>query len=71
MSTVVIKEMELPNEIRTINEKTPLLLGQNFDAIIAKLNEISNYINNNVAAIVESSGEQISDAITYGTEEPV
>ena len=69
---MTIDTLELTNEIRTIDEKTPLRLGQNFDDIVSKINEVIAYVNANVTDTSDGKAEYLeSDAITFGTEDPV
>lgn len=62
-------KLEMPNEIRKIDEKTPLQLGQNFDAIVVAVNALLNAIEGIDIATWDAL-EFEANAITYGPEEP-
>lgn len=62
-------KLELPNEIRSIDGKTPLQLGQNFDAIVSAFNAMK-YIVDIMDLAYGSSADFEANAITYGPEEP-
>jgi len=66
------KKLELPNEIKTMEdiETFLVLLSQNLDAIVAAHNLIINYINEYASSAIEGNTEFETNAITYGTEEP-
>ena len=62
-------KLEMPNEIRKIDEKTPLQLGQNFEAIVSAFNTLANVVDGiNIAS--GDVAEFEANAITYGAEEP-
>jgi|LSQX01.1.fsa_nt_gb hypothetical protein len=62
-------KLEMPNEIRKIDEKTPLQLGQNFEAIVSAFNSLLNIVEGIDIASWDAL-EFEANAITYGPEEP-
>jgi len=66
---MTIAKITLLNEIRKIDEKTPLLLGQNFDDLVYKINEIVTVVNS-ITTSADSTDEYEANAITEGPEEP-
>jgi len=62
--------IELPNEIKKIDEKTPLQIGQNFDTIVAAIASMQTYLNEQGYSVIERTSDFEENAITYGADEP-
>ena len=62
--------IELPNEIKKMDEKTPLQIGQNFDVIVAAIASLQTYFNENVYSVIEGTSDFEENAITCGPNEP-
>lgn len=65
-----VNVLELPNKIRRIDEKTPLQIEQNFEAIVYAMSEIQRYLNDIGFSAIEGNTEFEDNAITHGPGEP-
>lgn len=68
--TTSTKVLELPNEIKKNDDKLPILVMQNFEAIASAIANIQKYLNENGYSVIEGTSDFEENAITYGANEP-
>ena len=66
-----LKVTELPNRIRTLDEKTPIQIDQNFEEIVYSLAAVQKFLNANVVGATDGTSDFETNAITYGAGDPV
>jgi len=69
--TAQLRVLELPNRIRTLDERTPLHIDQNFEEITYAIAAVQKFLNNNVMGTIDGTSDFMINAITHGPGDPV